>query len=162
MEATAVVLLAVAAVGAGIVSGVFFAFSGFVMQGLDLLPAPEAARAMRSINVTALRPPLMVVLFGTAVLAVVVAVVTVVDGAGGAWWAAAGAAVYLASVVGVTSAANVPRNNALDAAPRQDEALARAWWAYRPGWTAWNHVRTAGAAVAAALFVVALVATVRG
>ncbi|MFP3715146.1 anthrone oxygenase family protein [Puerhibacterium sp. TATVAM-FAB25] len=157
METLVVVLLALAAVGAGLAAGVFFAFSGFVLQGLELLPAPAAARAMRSINVTATRPPLMVVLFGTALLGVVVAVVAVVDGSGGAGWAVAGAAVYLVTVVGVTAAANVPRNTALAATPAQDEALARAWWAYRPGWAAWNHVRTAGGAVAAALFVVALV-----
>jgi uncharacterized membrane protein len=161
METLVVVLLAVAAVGAGLAAGVFYAFSGFVVQGLDLLPAPEAARAMRSVNVTAVRPPLMVELFGTALVAVVVAVVAVVDGATGAWWAVAGAAVYLVAVVGVTAAANVPRNDALAAAPAQDDALARAWAAFRPGWTAWNHVRTAGGAAAAALFVVALVGTVR-
>jgi uncharacterized membrane protein len=161
MEALVVVLLVVAAVGAGLAAGVFYAFSGFVVQGLDLLPAPEAARAMRSINVTAVRPPLMVALFGTAAVAVVVAVVAVVHGAGGAWWAVAGAAVYLAAVVGVTAAANVPRNDALAATPGQDDALARAWRAFRPGWAAWNHVRTAGGTVAAVLFVVALVETVR-
>jgi uncharacterized membrane protein len=156
MDAVVVVLLAVAAVGAALVGGVFFAFSGFVMQGLELLPAPEAARTMRSVNVTATRPPLMVALFGTALVAVVVAVVTVVDGSAGAWWAVAGAVVYLVGVVGVTAAANVPRNNALDATPRDDEALARAWWDYRVGWTAWNHVRTVAGVAAAALFVVAL------
>lgn len=161
METLVVVLLALAAVGAGLAAGVFYAFSGFVVQGLDLLPAPEAARAMRSVNVTAVRPPLLLVLFGTAVVAVVVAVVAAVDGARGAGWAVAGATVYLVTVVGVTAAANVPRNTALAAAPAQDDALARAWWAFRPGWAAWNHVRTAGGTVAAALLVVALAVTVR-
>lgn len=59
-------LLTVAAVlGCGLNAGVFFAFSGFVMAALRRLPAPQGIAAMQSINVTAVRPPLMAALFGT-------------------------------------------------------------------------------------------------
>lgn len=114
---------------------------------------------MRAINVTAVRAPLMLELFGTALLAVIVAALAILQGAEAVWWASAGTAVYLITVIGVTAAANVPRNNTLAAAPEQSAPLADAWNDFRPRWTAWNHVRTAGAIVAAALFLVAMVET---
>ena len=55
-----------AALGCGVVAGVFFAFSAFVMKGLDRLPAPRAVEAMQEINAAAPTPAFMAVLFGTA------------------------------------------------------------------------------------------------
>ena len=60
----------VTAVGCGLVAGVFFAFSGFVMAGLDRLPAGDGVAAMQSINRPALRPPLMIAIFATAAMCV--------------------------------------------------------------------------------------------
>src|SRR5699024_6794249 len=56
----------VTALACAVVAGVFFAFSGFVMRALSALPPADAATAMQSINRTAVRPPLMIALFGTA------------------------------------------------------------------------------------------------
>jgi uncharacterized membrane protein len=56
----------VGVVGCGLIGGVFFAFSAFVMSGLNRLPPSRATAAMQSINVTAQHPPLMLALFGTA------------------------------------------------------------------------------------------------
>lgn len=67
-------LAATGIVGCGVVSGVFFAFSGFVMPALGRLPTPQAVAAMQAINVTAVTPPLMTALFGTAVVCVAIAV----------------------------------------------------------------------------------------
>ena len=112
------VLLIAAILGTGVVAGVFYAFSGFVTQGLDRLPPSDAARAMREINVTAVRPPLMLALFGTGLLAVAVVVIALFGALGaGTWWAVAASVVYLVGAIGVTAAANVPRNNRLAAAP---------------------------------------------
>ena len=58
-------LTVVTAVGSAIVGGVLFAFSGFVMAGLDRLRPGEAVAAMNAINVTAVRPPLMLAMLGT-------------------------------------------------------------------------------------------------
>lgn len=49
-------------------SAVFFTFSTFTMQGLNQLPAAQGIAAMQSINVAALRPALMTVMFGTAMV----------------------------------------------------------------------------------------------
>jgi uncharacterized membrane protein len=47
------VLTAIACVGSALVGGVWFAFSGFVMQALARVPAAHGAAAMQAINVTA-------------------------------------------------------------------------------------------------------------
>ncbi len=153
------VLLIATIVGTGVAAGVFTAFSAFVTQGLDRLPAADAARAMREINVTAVRPPFMLVLFGTALSAVAVGVLALTADLGGAaWWAIGAAAVYLVGAIGVTGAANVPRNNRLAAPPAADApALAAEWQEFRPGWQAWNHVRALTSAAACVGFVLALV-----
>ena len=70
-----VALVVAAAVGSGLVAGVFAAFSGFVMRAFAGLPAAAGATAMRAVDVTAVRPPLMTLLFGTAVLDVAAAAV---------------------------------------------------------------------------------------
>ncbi len=124
------------AVGCALVGGVFFAFSGFVVAGLARVP--EGAAAMRSVNVTAVRPPLMVLLFGTAAACVAVLVV------GPAALDRVAAAVYLVGTVGVTVAANVPLNDALERDPAT-------WPRYRRQWTRWNTLRTVAATAAAVL-----------
>jgi uncharacterized membrane protein len=57
----------VTALGCGLVAGVFFAFSSFVMAALKRLPAAEGIAAMQSINILAVTPIFMTALFGTAV-----------------------------------------------------------------------------------------------
>ena len=64
----AAVLAVAAALGAALVAGVFFAFSAFVMRGLGRSGPVHAVPAMQGINLAAVRPPLMLLLFGTLVL----------------------------------------------------------------------------------------------
>ena len=67
-------LTGIAATGSATVGGVFYAFSTFVMPGLRALPPAEGAAAMQKINVAAVRPGLMIALFGTAAVCVAVGV----------------------------------------------------------------------------------------
>jgi uncharacterized membrane protein len=55
-----------AALGCGLVAGVFFAFSTFVMKALARLPAPQGIAAMQSINVIVINPWFMTAFLGTA------------------------------------------------------------------------------------------------
>jgi uncharacterized membrane protein len=55
------------AIGCGLIAGVFFAFSTFVMQALRRLPGAEGMPAMQSINVVVLNPIFLGVFLGTAV-----------------------------------------------------------------------------------------------
>jgi uncharacterized membrane protein len=53
-------------IGSGLMAGVFFAFSTFVMSALARLQPPQGIAAMQSINITVINPLFMIALFGTA------------------------------------------------------------------------------------------------
>jgi uncharacterized membrane protein len=146
-----------AALGAGLVAGIFFAFSAFIMAALKRLPSEGGISAMQSINVTVLNPVFFFVFFGTAVAALVLAI------AAFAGWSPsrspyllAGALLYLAGTILVTMVFNVPLNNKLAAASAKSTEGASVWNTYLSAWTAWNHVRTIAALSACASFIFAL------
>jgi uncharacterized membrane protein len=143
-----------AALGTGLVAGVFFAFSSFVMRGLAGLPAAQGIAAMQSINVAAISRAFMTALFGTAALSLGVGIASLLAGdATRALLGLVGSALYLVGCIGVTIACNVPRNNALaQVSPSDGAAL---WARYVPEWTRWNHVRTGASLAATTLFVIA-------
>ncbi len=60
--------------GSGLIAGVFFAFSSFVMSGLARLSPAQGIAAMQSINITVINPLFMAALFGTAALCFFLAV----------------------------------------------------------------------------------------
>jgi uncharacterized membrane protein len=150
-------LILMTALGCGLVSGVFFAFSTFVMQGLDRLAPDQGIAAMQSINRLAITPLFMTALFATALLCVAAVVWGAVawDRPQARWMAPAGA-LYLIGSIGVTIAANVPRNEALAELDPAASSSAARWAAYVSEWTAFNHVRTISALVAAGLLTYAL------
>jgi uncharacterized membrane protein len=147
-----------AALGCGVVAGVFFAFSAFVMRALDRLPAPRAVAAMQEINAAAPTPAFMAVLFGTALACgVLIPWSLFVWGGPSAVYLLVGGGLYLICAIGPTIVYHVPRNEALaKVEPRGVEAESR-WSSYVASWTAWNHLRFAGALAAAASLVMALV-----
>lgn len=142
-------LLTAGIIGTGVVSGVFFAFSGFIMPALGRLPAPQGVAAMQAINVTAVTPPLMIALFGTAAVCLAIAVEAALSwGTPGAALRLLAALLYLVGVAGVTMAFNVPRNNALAALQPDTTQAASYWSGYLKEWTTWNSVRTLASALA--------------
>jgi uncharacterized membrane protein len=145
------------ALGCGLSAGVFFAFSAFVMPALRRLPSAQGIAAMQSINKMALTPALMTALFGTALACAALGVWAVLSwGERPAPWILAGSALYLAGTIVVTSAANVPLNNALAAIHPDGTGAASQWRSFLSGWTAWNHVRAATGLVASGLLIGAL------
>ncbi len=150
-------LTLLAALGCGLVAEVFFAFSTFVMKALGRLQPAQGLGAMQAINAAAISFAFMLALFGTAVACAALIVWALLE-----WnepfaaYLLAGSALYLVGVVLLTIAYHVPRNEALARVhPTSADALAH-WTRYLAVWTAWNHVRTAAALAAAALFTVAL------
>lgn len=144
-------LTLLAALGSGLVGGVFLAFSDFVMKSLGRI-APEAGvAAMQEINVVVLRSWFLRAFFATALLSVAAIVAALAR-----WqWPDSvllllGGLLYLLGTFLVTIVCNVPRNNSL---ARDGAAV---WADYLVSWTAWNHVRTAASLAAAALFTLAL------
>jgi uncharacterized membrane protein len=155
-------LTLVSALGSGLMAGVFFAFSAFVMKALARLPATQGIAAMQSINVVVLNPVFLGVFLGTAVACLLLTVVSVFEwDTPGTASVLAGSAIYLFGTVGVTRAFNVPRNDALASVEPASIDGATLWADYVVSWTAWNHVRTAAALIAAAAFMVALPRLIR-
>jgi uncharacterized membrane protein len=141
-----------AAVGCGLVAGVFFGFSTFVMRALARLPAAQGIAAMQSINVMAIRPLFMTALFGTAAACVALAIAAIANWpARGTGYLLAGSLCYLVGAIGVTILFNVPRNNVLATLDANAGGSIGPWTEYLRTWTAWNHVRTATSLVAAVL-----------
>ncbi|MFE6487609.1 DUF1772 domain-containing protein [Streptomyces sp. NPDC057757] len=151
------VLTVLGVLGCGLVAGVFYGFSTFVLKALAELPAAQGVAAMKSINVVVLRPPFMIAFIGSALLCAVLAVVTfVLLPDEGTVELLLGSALYLFGCFGVTVAANVPRNEALAKLDPGSPEAAAYWPTYVREWMVWNHVRTAAAAVASILYVIGL------
>ena len=149
------VLTIVAAVGAGVAGGVFFAFSTFVMPALGRIPDPAGVRAMQAINEAAPGPWLMTLLFGTAGCAIATAVLALRQGSGTTTTlCVVGCGLYLLAIV-LTAAYHVPHNDALGRLDPDSAAAARSWSTYLTQWTRWNHVRTLTCIAAASCLTVA-------
>jgi uncharacterized membrane protein len=150
------VLTVVCALGCGLVAGVFFAFSVFVMKALAHLPAPVGIAAMQSINTAAPTPWFMAALFGTGAACVALAIAALFRlGEPGAVHQLVGSVLYLVTIV-LTGAYHVPRNDALARFDPDSSGAADYWGRYLTEWTTWNHVRAAAALAAAATLTLAL------
>src|SRR3712207_6470121 len=68
------VLTLVSALGCGLMAGVYFAFSAFVMKALARLPPAQGMAAMQSMNVAVLNRWFLVPFFGTAAACALLAV----------------------------------------------------------------------------------------
>jgi uncharacterized membrane protein len=147
------------ALGAGLVAGVFFAFSTFVMTALGEQPDAQGLAAMQAINRDAPNPLFMTVLFGTALICVVLAVsaATRLD-QGAARFQLAGGVLYLVAVI-VTAAYHVPRNDALALLDPNAAGSAEQWRQYLSEWTTANHVRTLASCAGAVALTLALIVT---
>jgi len=149
-----------AALGSGVAAGVFFAFSAFVMKALDQLPAPQAIAAMQAINAAAPTPAFMAVLLGTALACgALILSSAFVWGEPSALCLLAGGALYLICAIGPTAVYHVPRNEALAKVEPRGAGAEDRWSRYFAGWTAWNHLRFAGALAASATLSIALVSS---
>lgn len=157
MDGLFAILIILCALGCGLNGGVFFAFSTFVMAALARLEPGEGINAMKAINVTAVTPIFMSLLFGTGVLCAVAIVMALVQwGQPGSLLALLGGAIYIAGTIIVTIIRNVPLNNALARVAAADAAGVAIWTNYLRDWTRWNHVRTIACTAAMVLFILAL------
>jgi uncharacterized membrane protein len=157
IEALLLGLTLVSALGCGLIAGVFFTFSAFVMKSLARLPPAQGIAAMQSINVVVINALFMAAFLGTALACVVLAVSSLIRWhQPGAAYLFVGSLLYLVGTILVTIVFNVPRNDALAAVDPTSADGARLWADYNVRWTAWNHVRTAAALAAAASFTIAL------
>ena len=139
--------------GCGLIAGVFFAFSTFVMSALARLQPAQGIAAMQAINITAINPLFMSALFGTAATCIFLAISSLLKWhQPGSAYLFIGSLFYLVGTVGVTIVCNVPLNDMLAKVDPGSTEGANLWANYLVNWTNWNHIRTAAALAAAALF----------
>lgn len=157
MDHLVIILLWFSILGCGILAGVYFTFSTFVMAALDRLGPAAAVAAMVSINRTILRSAFMPLFLMTTGSALGLAVVSPFH------WdepeampMLAGGLIYVLGMFVCTIVFNLPLNDALAEAAAAGSGAAVGWVHYRRDWTRWNHLRTASAAIATACFVAAL------
>lgn len=132
-----------AVLGCGLVAGVFFAFSTFVMSALARLQPAQGIAAMQAINITVINPLFMGAFLGTTVVCLLLIVSALLKWQQpGAIYLLVGSLLYLIGTLLVAIAFNVPLNDALAAAEPTSSDGATLWARYLTNWTAWNHVRT--------------------
>jgi len=152
-------LLWFSALGCGLLAGLYFAFSAFVMTALGRIDQAAGISAMNAINADIVRSLFMPVFLGTTLSCAVLVVF------GGLRWQEPGATVmvcggvlYVVGMFIVTIICNVPLNDQLAAADPASAAAAPLWARYLADWTFWNHVRTVASLAATALFIAAIAA----
>lgn len=150
-------LMLFAVLGCGLIAGVFFAFSTFVMKALAQQPSAQGIATMQSINITVINPWFMLVFLGTAAACIFLTISLLLKWhQPGVVYLLVGSLLYLVGTVGVTIAFNVPLNDALAIVKPDSPEGANLWVKYLTNWTIWNHVRTIAALAAAALLTIAL------
>lgn len=138
---TAFIVVGIA--GSGVVAGIFFAFSTFVMRALKQLPDSEGISAMQRINITVINPLFMLAFLGTPAVCVYLLITAAIDlDRNGSGYLIAGSILHLVGTFFVTLAFNVPRNNALAKVDPNSESSSATWSKYLSEWTMWNHIRT--------------------
>lgn len=160
MDALVTVATVVTLVGGALLAGLWFTFSMTVMKALGQLPTPQGITAMQRINVVILNPVFGLAFGGTAIVALFLAIASLFElDEGSAWLRLVGAVVFWLGTMIVTFVANVPLNNALEAADPDSPAGAEVWATFRRRWTQWNHVRAVTSTAAVVLLAIALLQT---
>ena len=150
-------LLWFSAIGCGLLAGLYFAFSTFIMTALGRIGQAAGISAMNAINVAIVQSLFMPIFLATTAASAALAVIALLRwGEPGAMAMAAGGVLYVLGMFVVTMIFNVPLNNALAVADPASHAAASLWARYLTDWTLWNHVRTVAATLALAAFILRL------
>ncbi|MFK7860021.1 MAG: DUF1772 domain-containing protein [Granulosicoccus sp.] len=136
------ILLTIASISAGLMAGVYFAFSTFIMRSLHQLGPTRAADAMNSINDVILRSWFMLLFFGSTLLYLVLLVVGIVSTElTGRWFLILSGLIYVVGMFCCTAMFNVPLNNRLAQTRDEQSRKVEIWAIYFKKWTRWNHLR---------------------
>ena len=147
-----------AAAGCGLLAGFFFGFSALIMRSLARQPPSAGMATMQTINVEVFNPWFGVAFVATPAACALVMILSLVHWHHpAATYMLIGGALYLLGTLWVTVLFNIPRNNALAAVEATAPEAPQLWSGYLRTWTAWNHVRTAGALAAALVLMLGLI-----
>lgn len=143
--------------GCGLLAGVYFAFSAFVMTALGRIDQGAGIAAFNSVNAVIARSLFMPIFLGSTLSAAALTVLACFRwGEPGAAAMFAGGLIYVVGMFVVTMVFNVPLNDALAAVVPGSAQTAEFWSRFLRDWTFWNHVRTVASTAALMLFVIAL------
>ncbi|MGE3830276.1 MAG: DUF1772 domain-containing protein [Parvibaculaceae bacterium] len=157
MESLLFPLTFLAAIGSGLMAGLFYIFSTVIMRSLDSLPPPQGLAAMKAINITIVNPLFLTIFLGTAVLCVALIILALLKWSGApSVWLIAGSLIYLAGSIAVTMIFNVPLNNVIEATALDSAQAGAVWARYMAEWVPWNHVRSVACTASLACFIMAL------
>ena len=140
----------------GLISGVFLAFSDFIMKSLAVIDPFSGARSMQEINRNVYGSfflTLLVIMSVTSFCIVLYAYLMLSGLL--AFWLICGGAVYFIGVLLVTILGNVPMNQHLDAMDPSLMATQQYWKVYIRDWTRLNHIRTLASSLSCASFFMA-------
>jgi uncharacterized membrane protein len=143
-----------AALGSGMIGGLLFAFSNFVMRALAQQSPESGIRTMQAINITIINPLFFLVFLGTALASVILAISALPRLSNpGTVFLLIGCVLYIVGTFGVTMAFNVPLNNRLEVLDPSATQAVEFWREYVSSWMQWNHVRTIAAILASVLLI---------
>jgi uncharacterized membrane protein len=148
------VVALLAAIGSGLMAGLFFAFSTAVMPALRRVRPAQGAEAMQQVNRVIQNPLFLLVFVGTGLVCLLLVIGAPFSGRPGTVWIVVGGLLYIVGSIGLTAVVNVPMNNRLDAANPLTDQGGAIWADYLNRWTAWNHVRALACTAAMAALVV--------
>lgn len=157
MSAFAAILLWFAIVACGLIAGLYFAFSTFIMRALGSIDRSAGVAAMNAINQVIGRSLFLPLFFGSSIASLLLAAIGLFNrDIAGSGAMLAGGLIYFFGQFVVTMTCNVPLNIALTKTDPADAAAAAGWTNYLIRWTRWTHVRAVASTAALILFVVAL------
>jgi uncharacterized membrane protein len=152
-------LLWFSAIGCGLMAGLYFAFSTFIMTALGRIDQAQGIAAMNAINVDIVRSLFLPLFLGTTLTSAALAILGLLRwGDPGAMAMLAGGVIYVVGMFIITMVFNVPLNDALAAVDPAGAEAAPLWARYLKDWTTWNHVRTIASTAACALYIAAIAA----
>ena len=134
-------LVVAAITGAGVVTGLLFAFSNFIMRALAKLQPEYGIFAMQQINEKIINPLFLLFFLGTPLLCAIIALYSLLH----LHYAQSvlllvGCIGYIIGPFGITIRFNVPLNNKLAEVPPAEGI--NVWDEYQVKWQHWNHIRT--------------------
>ena len=158
------IVLEVAVIACGLVSGFFLTFSDFLMRSLNLAKTAAGVEVMQIINREVWRSVIIILLWGMVALSIILASYAFLNMTGpSSVLVMVGGALYFLGVLVVSYVFNIPMNNRLDAMEYSGTEAAAYWKnTYMPRWVFWNYVRAITSGGAAICFLMACVLLAQG
>jgi len=152
-----ILICSIAILSGGIVSGIFFAFSDFIMKSFASISETSAIDAMTEINRRVYRSIFIIGIWAVALLGALLIYAGMYHTEPAvSFWLIAGGSIYIIGVVAVSFLFNIPMNHKLQSLGSNNPNSSDYWKRYLTKWTRWNHVRSGSAVISTACYLVAL------